>query len=253
MRSLPHTLLMLLVLALCACSDVTSPPSDQAKRLKVQGPSRDYYIDWYDCTSWDSGESWSCVYSGTSSGGGPTVVSGGQIDHSPVNCSQQGGYCGNLEWGGGSSYNNDPVNVPVAPINGGLRSQAAACLTNGLCIPPDQNLDPNDVACSDAAFADLCEPSTESGAGAQIFHGKQSSLVGCPSGNTFFDTHGTWVGEPAVYQVGAKKIRDLSDIPGLDGLAVYAFVFRVNGVQKYVGVVEVDCDDGTYIGLGLPR
>src|SRR5690242_7627054 len=68
--------LALLFAAISACSDAIAPISaiDTATSINVDTknagdggqPQMDPVIDWFECTSWDGGYSWNCIYTGTS-------------------------------------------------------------------------------------------------------------------------------------------------------------------------------------------
>jgi hypothetical protein len=62
-------LLGLSTIVLAACSDLTTPTSDH--RITVSGPRTSFAkeVDWWQCTSWDGGSSWTCEYTGTESYG----------------------------------------------------------------------------------------------------------------------------------------------------------------------------------------
>jgi hypothetical protein len=240
-----------LAVILVSCTDATAPT--ERRHVQVQGPQRDYgIVDWYDCTSWDGGTSWTCEYRGTTGGStGPTYVNStpAEVDHSTTNCAGVPGYCSNLLNGGGSGSQGDPTNNPVEPPPS-MRDINALCLTTGVCVPPDEGN--REAGCSDPDLAEFCDASNEDPGGPKAFAGVKYDLRTCPA-KTTFTTRGYWAGEPAIYNVAVKKIKDLGDVPGLSGMAVYWFYFSVNGTRRYLSLAQVDCSDGSYIGIAVPR
>ena len=97
-----------------ACSDVSGPHS-AGKRYVGYPPSKSmgYYVDWFDCSSYDGGESWDCVYNHTDENSGePDYWDPYHDFYTTGDCSMVPRYCdNNFQPTGGSSPYTNPRNV----------------------------------------------------------------------------------------------------------------------------------------------
>jgi len=246
--------------ASAACSDPTSPSSSRAP--KVSGPHPDVLIDWYNCVSMDGGWSWTCEYTHTewqSAGGSPYVPGPGTINNVPSNCQVNATYCENYfhgGGGGGGSGNAVPANEKLNTLGSGY------CIVTNLCSPPESSGSTGgDDYCNNGGLSGLCTPGEQPpDAFPKLFAGRSSQLVNCPGPVGGFRTDrptGVWDGQAATYFIGFRKVADFPDLGGQGHMAAYNGVVQVTTfmgpTRSYGFAVMVDCDDGSYVGVGIPR
>ena len=120
MRVLILSSVLSCALIVAACTDSTAPHSGVRRyvgypptpRKGIESIGVD--VDWYNCASWDSGQTWSCEYDHTDygGGGGPDYWDYQDVFHTSGNCSMVAQYCdNNFQPTGGSSPYTDPREV----------------------------------------------------------------------------------------------------------------------------------------------
>jgi hypothetical protein len=113
LRSRIVACLLGLTLASIACTDI-SAPHDAARRYVGHPPSNSMSraVDWYQCSSIDGGQTWSCQYEHTDSTWTPDFWDPDNVFHTTGDCSLAAQYCdNNFQPTGGSSPYTDPREV----------------------------------------------------------------------------------------------------------------------------------------------
>jgi len=223
----------------------------------------DVLIDWYNCASMDGGWTWTCEFDHTewqSTGGSAWVSGPGLMNNVPTNCQLDPTYCESYYHaggGGGGASNPDPANEKLNTLGSGY------CTASNVCAPPVSSAETaGDDYCTNGGLSGLCTPGDEEPSTTlpKLFAGRSSQLVGCtgPIGALRQDRPtGVWDGQPAAYFAGFRKIADFPDLGGEGHMAAYNGVVEVTVFMqptvKYGFAVMVDCSDGTYVGVAIPR
>lgn len=169
---------------------------------------------------------------------------------------------------------------PALPLDQ-ISSRVGDCMESGLCAPDTTGITELDPCAgfggqrvsprrsphmnSSRQSVDLeeaCDPDFENPPGLPwaIFEGRALVLVHCPPTPGFFDkitftSTGSWEGEPATFFVGATRGLVMPTIGGFDSIGIYGVVIHVTtitGTKKYRGKMQVDCADGSFIGVAIP-
>ena len=241
---------VLATVGLTACADSVTAP-----RVAAGKPKMDVVItDWFSCASFDGGESWNCEFTGSTQTGEAQVTGPGDV-YAPSNCTTDPTVCRNAYNGGtGIGSGTRPAPPTSTSMTGGIN---AYCLSNGLCSPDEDAAGAADV-CTGSSLGDICTPSSPAPTPeAMAFMGNAPQLHGCPAGILTWTVHGTYNGEPVLYEVGVTRKNYLGAVLGFEEVAVYGMVIKFyapdGSLKKFGGPAMVDCVANSYIGVGKSR